>query len=239
MRETILSHMNNVVANVMRGYQSDFTKYDVPAILNADAKDFPMIWQVGELHTFMLQVGLYARTFAEDEWKHWDYINEGMPFNYYFDNINYKNDHYFLITEDNITEITPRQCKEVVRDMMIPAIEKFKAEGGILPKKAKMPVKFPNLSMQNLKEIIKNDVERLGNTLLPILKRFQNYRRTSTNECVEVWYDAKYNEFSFSKICNGKVEMNGGIIFHGTPETGYMQNGSVQLCPSYGWSSHT
>lgn len=33
--------------------------------------------------------------------------------------------------------------------------------------------------------------------------------------------------------------MNGGIIFHGLPDTGYQQNGSVQLTPSYGWQIHT
>lgn len=31
----------------------------------------------------------------------------------------------------------------------------------------------------------------------------------------------------------------GGIIFHGFPETGYQENGSVQIEGCYGWSTHT
>lgn len=38
---------------------------------------------------------------------------------------------------------------------------------------------------------------------------------------------------------DGSLYMNGGIIFHGFPETGYQQNGSVQLDRTWGWSIHT
>lgn len=38
---------------------------------------------------------------------------------------------------------------------------------------------------------------------------------------------------------DGRAGLCGGIIFHGFPETGYKQNGSVQLDASYGWSTHT
>ncbi len=38
---------------------------------------------------------------------------------------------------------------------------------------------------------------------------------------------------------NGNCGLNGGIIFHGFPESGYRQNGSVQIDPSYGWQIHT
>ena len=38
---------------------------------------------------------------------------------------------------------------------------------------------------------------------------------------------------------DGSLSMNGGVIFHGFPEEGYMQNNSVQLTPTYGWSIHT
>ncbi len=38
---------------------------------------------------------------------------------------------------------------------------------------------------------------------------------------------------------DGRQGLCGGIIFHGFPETGYKQNGSVQLTAGYGWSTHT
>ena len=38
---------------------------------------------------------------------------------------------------------------------------------------------------------------------------------------------------------DGRCGLCGGIIFHGDPETGYQENGSVSLSPSYGWQIHT
>lgn len=38
---------------------------------------------------------------------------------------------------------------------------------------------------------------------------------------------------------DGSLWMNGGIIFHGLPETGYEENGSVEMSRNYGWSTHT
>lgn len=38
---------------------------------------------------------------------------------------------------------------------------------------------------------------------------------------------------------DGRPGLCGGIIFHGFPNIGYMENGSVQLEGFYGWSTHT
>lgn len=51
-----------------------------------------------------------------------------------------------------------------------------------------------------------------------------------------------YGENCFYFECidkNRNCALNGGIIFHGFPESGYKQNGSVQIDPSYGWHIHT
>lgn len=46
--------------------------------------------------------------------------------------------------------------------------------------------------------------------------------------------------FSFSvQNPDGSCGICGGIIFHGAPDLGYLENGSVQLSPSYGWQIHT
>ena len=45
--------------------------------------------------------------------------------------------------------------------------------------------------------------------------------------------------FSFyEEYRDGRIGICGGIIFHGTPGN-YVENGSVQLRPSYGWQIHT
>lgn len=45
--------------------------------------------------------------------------------------------------------------------------------------------------------------------------------------------------FYFTTWNGENMRMNGGIIYHGNPDEGYMKNGSVQLTPSYGWQIHT
>ena len=48
------------------------------------------------------------------------------------------------------------------------------------------------------------------------------------------------HSFGFSdQRVNGQISLCGGIIFHGFPDEGYTENGSVMLSPSYGWSRHT
>jgi len=45
--------------------------------------------------------------------------------------------------------------------------------------------------------------------------------------------------FTRIEILTNRLRMNGGIIFHGTPQEGYRQNGGVQIENSYGWQIHT
>lgn len=48
------------------------------------------------------------------------------------------------------------------------------------------------------------------------------------------------NCFFFSEFDkDGNAGLCGGIIFHGYPEDGYQENGSVMISPSYGWQIHT
>lgn len=48
------------------------------------------------------------------------------------------------------------------------------------------------------------------------------------------------NCFSFvERRPDGSHGINGGIIFHGSPEQGYQENGSCMMTPKYGWSIHT
>ena len=51
-------------------------------------------------------------------------------------------------------------------------------------------------------------------------------------------YDKYSMQFymEYEKFGNG---IHGGIIYHGNPQDGYNDGGSIQLTPSYGWSSHT
>lgn len=67
MNEKIINRMTNIVADLMKSFQSDFTKYDKPYIETADESKFPMLWIVGESHTHLLRLGDYDEHFNNDE----------------------------------------------------------------------------------------------------------------------------------------------------------------------------
>lgn len=77
-------------------------------------------------------------------------------------------------------------------------------------------------------------------TLQNCICRLVSYSMWNTCDHVDLFAD--YGEYCFYfavKHIDGTLSMNGGIIFHGWPEEGYRENGSVQLTPQYGWSIHT
>ena len=57
---------------------------------------------------------------------------------------------------------------------------------------------------------------------------------------IEISADFGDRNFFFSEIMeDGSCGICGGIIFHGFPNEGFQQNGSVMVVPSYGWHIHT
>lgn len=72
------------------------------------------------------------------------------------------------------------------------------------------------------------------------LLRFENYRKTSADDRVEVYQDPwAEHSFYFCLMRGERCAMNGGIIFHGDPKGGYRSNGSVMMEPQFGWQIHT
>lgn len=232
----ILNKMAEIVANAMTHFQSDFEKYD-RLYIESDEVKFPMIWIVGTSHTHLLKLGEYKNWFFKYESVRYDYVYGNNEFDYYLTNLT--NDRIFLITENNVNEIDCQQAKAAIQDYVAPAVHAWVEQNGPLPQKAKVPVKINNISLATLKELITNCRKHGDDSLLSCLKRFHRYRRTASNQCVEVSYNPGYNEFTFCQITNGNIGLVGGIIFHGWPETGYQINNSVQLTPQYGWAIHT
>ena len=67
------------------------------------------------------------------------------------------------------------------------------------------------------------------------------WKLSNWNNPVIVMSDYGKHCFTFreTRIDDPTHAIFGGIIFHGTPETGYLENGSCSLTPTYGWSIHT
>ena len=229
--------MSNIVADVMTSFQSDFENFDRPYIENAYNSKFPMIWIVGKSYTYLLHLGEYEENFRENEVARYAYVQGGNPFFSFLDALG--GDHLFLIEPDGVREITEKQVREVCRDIVTSVAEKWMKENGPLPTRVQVPVKFFNITLSKVKELIRECEAHNDKSLIEIFRRFHNYRRVATDQYIQISYNPGYNEFTFCEYTNGKQGLVGGIIFHGWPETGYMVNGSYQMEPTYGWSSHT
>ena len=77
-------------------------------------------------------------------------------------------------------------------------------------------------------------------TLSACMMRLLMYSAWEDVQEVRLRSDFCEHSFCFAVIRkDGSVYFNGGVIFHGFPDEGYKQNGSVQISPSYGWQIHT
>lgn len=237
-KEQLLQQMETVVADVMKDFQSDFFQYDKPRIASLEFK-FPAIWIVGASHTHCLEIGNYKDIFYTDERVRYDYLREPNPYYYFTDYSDCSKDRWFLITKSGLQPINREQAKAAIADYILPAVKSWELENGPLPKLSKVKVVMHGITFSRLKELFAEGQAHSDNSLRECLKQFHHYRRVSSDQHVKVYYNEKYNEFSFGEYVDGKCRLCGGIIFHGWPETGYQSNNSVQIDPRYGWSSHT
>lgn len=238
MKAELLAQMETVVAETMHHYQSDFFEIDKPRIESDDFK-FPAIWIVGECHTHRLDLGNYKDLFFNCEGTRYDYLYNPNPFCYYLESSNYSRDKWFLITEAGLQPINREQAKAAIMDYVNPAVQEWISENGPLPKLTKVPVVLRNITISELKAMVAECRAHGNDSLMGCLMRFHQYTRVAANQYVEVIYNKPWNEFVFCQYINGKQGLVGGIIFHGWPETGYQTNGSVQIDPHFGWSTHT
>lgn len=78
------------------------------------------------------------------------------------------------------------------------------------------------------------------NSLRAVIEKMGSYLGHKDIVEVRIGSDCYKHCFSFGVYRkDGSLYMNGGIIFHGLPTSGYQQNGSVEISCRYGWSTHT
>ncbi len=238
-RKEIIQKMATVVDEVMKRFQIDFTEYDKPIIEKAKPKEFPFMWIVSELHTRLVSLGGYEKKFFDNLPIRYAYANgdDSMSFYLHPPYLN-KKDRIFLIRENYIWEVSVNGAKNAIKDYTIPVYRKWKElYGEITPKRIR--VKFDLLSLSKLREIIQDCHNHGDDSLMSILRRFHNHRCVAEDHSITVKYREWDNEFVWIEHYDGEDHIIGHIVFHGWPETGYQQNGSVQIDPRYGWASHT
>ncbi len=237
MNEKIIKQMRNIVADVMTSFKTDFENYDRPYIEQATPDKFPMIWIVGTSHTHLLQLGEFRNSFFEREDVRYRYAQGDDGLSAYLEPLN--NDRVFLITVEDVLPVTKKQACEAIRDMVLPVVNDWVAQNGELPYDARMTLKFAGITFSKLKELIRDCEAHENHSLLKKLKGLRKRMKLGADHFIQITYHSSYNEFTFCEYLNGNTRINGGIVFHGWPETGYKINGAVQLSPSYGWATHT
>lgn len=238
-RTEIIQKMADVVDEVMKNFQTDFTKYDKPAIENAKSTDFPFMWIVSELHTRMVSLGGYEEDFFNNPTTRYAYADgdDGISF-YLHPHLLGQKDRIFLIRENYIWEVNVAGAKNAIKDYTIPVYRKWKKlHGEITPKR--VTVQFDLIELPKLREIIRDCHNHNDDSLMDIFRHFHKMRRVADDHKITIRYHAYSNEFACVEYYNGKEHMIRFAVFHGWPETGYQQNGSVQIDPRYGWASHT
>ena len=99
---------------------------------------------------------------------------------------------------------------------------------------------FEILCKERFKEAMELSREHRDQTFSNCMMRLLSYLTWNNADKVRLTRDWDEHCFNFAVLrADGSVMLNGGVIFHGFPESGYKQNGSVQIDPSYGWQIHT
>lgn len=232
--------MADIVAKTMTSFQSDFEKYDKEYVTREGVKAFPFLWMVHHSHTYLIRLSEIRKDYFENEGFRYDIAQECSWIHaYLWPRCNEVSEDIYFVSKDCVVPIGLEQARNIARDAIGLAVTAWAQEHEPLQTKFKVRVKIGGISLGKLKELIQDCHNHNNESLLKCLKRFHNYRQQAKDHKVSVWYNEYRNEFSFTEMVNGRGRLNGAIIFHGWPESGYQENGSVQLDPRYGWASHT
>lgn len=236
-KELILQRMADIVSETMTHNQTDFTKYDTDAINGADESSFPMIWICAPRHTWLLQLGRFRQSYCEYEIARYQAAQNCDPFEPYLTLCN-DEDQLYLITDD-VVQIDRQRATEMARNTVQSVIAEYAETHEPMPKRFKVRIKFQNITLSKLKELIRDCQKHDNNSLLECFRNFHRRLQMTQDHCIEISWHEHWNEFGFCEMYEGVAHISGGIVFHGWPETGYQENYSVQLTPSYGWQTHT
>lgn len=105
---------------------------------------------------------------------------------------------------------------------------------------SKQPLPILGMEEEELQELIDDCTKHGSPTLQEIIARLTHPgRRRAESHYLRLSYDKEMQKIVVRDVIDGEAFFCCMIVFHGWPETGFKHNGSFQLDPHYGWSSHT
>jgi hypothetical protein len=93
-----------------------------------------------------------------------------------------------------------------------------------------MEIKCEERYQQALEHAAKTE----DDSLQKCLDRLKQWEKNRDSEII-LYFDSSPLSFYFEMIKDGTRIMNGGLLFHGSPDESY----AVQLVPTKGWAIHT
>ena len=248
------------MAKIIEGFKSkwrerDFQKYDIPIIIETPLEHFPILWAVRESGETIIQTHAYGEALiaCQNKAARWSYLQN--PGNYYLKNgEREKYDWYILepkrdALESGIRKITLEEARNLYKSIVEPYAKEFIEKYGPYPKRFKVKVKFHNITISRLKELLSDSRElntgwagtvTIGESLRWILKGIHRCTQLGPDHHYDLYWNEGDKAFYFSEAGFEKQYLlNGAIKYHGAPDEGYQQNGSTQIEPSYGWARHT
>lgn len=147
--------------------------------------------------------------------------------------------HYYDGKE--IGEIYYAEFQEIYRDLCSPEYERQKRLHTAEYEARNKPLELV-YSDDAIKALVADEAfaREMGDTsLMECLETLRRYARMALDHKVYITPDIDARCYNFSERINGRPQIYGGIIYHGSPKEGYRENNACQLTPSYGWQIHT
>ena len=237
MYERIIEQMSNFVDGIMRQNQTDFTKYDMELLADYNGE---FIWLVAPTHTHLHKISAESlKQMVATEGDLYNLLQGNSWVDAYLNQKN-EDERIFIFDGRKLLRYIRDDAKRYWRSLKKWALFQWQVEHGMepLPSDFTIPVEFIECE-DYFNEQLEYAKAHNDTSLQDCIDRFNRRIKQGGDHKIVIFRDYTERSFLFREMYGGKSHLCGGIIFHGYPDEGYRVNDSIQLSPSYGWSTHT
>lgn len=218
MKQEIIKQMNQVVADVMTSFQSDFHKYDMELLENYDER---FLWFVAPSHTHLARIGEnHLNEIVSTEEGLYAVVKRNVTADVCLA-VDNSEELVFYYDGDKLEKVTRVEAKRLWEAVRSWSLYSWQLQNGMcaLPNDFTIPLEL-SCSFAYLKDQLKYAREIGTTTLVDTLKRFKHYQKiNSTHKCV-IGKDFSQHSFTFafiytdSRTGEEKCSLNGGLLYY-------------------------